>query len=499
MPKAILSVSDKTNLVPFASKLVQLGWELLASGGTAALLAKNNIPVTEISDYTSSPEILDGRVKTLHPAIHGGILAMDTPQHRKDLEGLGIDMIDLVVCNLYPFHETIAKENVIMEDAIENIDIGGVTLLRAAAKNYKRVSVLCDIADYEDFSKKIADHSISEADRYAYAVKAFKHTALYDAAIASFLSEGEFASLPVYKQASLRYGENPHQTAEYYTFHAECGPMGGKFLHGKELSYNNYLDLDAAWRSVVSFTDPTIVIVKHLSPCGIASNEDLSEAYELALASDPVSAYGSVIACNREIDQATAEKMSKLFIECIISIGFSDEALEILQKKKNLRLIKMPALSIEPKEEYRSVNMGLLRQDIDFGDPEPIKWKVVTNKAPTDAEMDCLKFAWKACQHVKSNAIVLAADNATVGIGGGQPNRVDCVGIAAQRAGEKTKHSVMASDAYFPFGDSVEAAAKLGVTAIVQPGGSKRDQESIDMANKHNIAMVFTGVRHFKH
>ena len=239
--------------------------------------------------------------------------------------------------------------------------------------------------------------------------------------------------------------------------------------------------------------------MKHLSPCGIATNKDLRNAYELALASDPVSAFGSVIASNREIDQATAEKMSGLFIECIISIGFSDAALEILQKKKNLRLIKMSDLSVYPKEEYRSVNMGLLRQDIDFGDPEPVNWKVVTTKQPADAEMDCLKFAWKACQHVKSNAIVLAANNATIGIGGGQPNRVDCVGIAAKRAGDKTKNAVMASDAYFPFGDSVEAAAKLGITAIVQPGGSKRDQESIDMANKYNIAMVFTGVRHFKH
>jgi phosphoribosylaminoimidazolecarboxamide formyltransferase/IMP cyclohydrolase len=499
MPKAIISVSDKTNLVPFANKLVQSGWDILASGGTAAALAKNNISVTEISEYTGSPEILDGRVKTLHPAIHGGILAMDTPEHRNDLAGLGIDMIDLVVCNLYPFQETVAKEGVSLEDAIENIDIGGVALLRAAAKNYKRVTVLCDIHDYDLFLNKVAQNTLSEQDRFAYAVKAFQHTAAYDSAISTYLSEGEFSNITLYKQADLRYGENPHQTAEYYTFDKNCGPLGGKFLHGKELSYNNYLDLDAAWRAVNSFTEPTIVIVKHLSPCGIASLDTLSLAYEMALASDPVSAYGSVIASNKVIDEETAQKMSGLFIECIISVGFSDDALAILSKKTNLRLIEMSELAISPTSEYRSVNKGLLRQNIDFGDPEPQNWTVATNKSPSVEEMQSLQFAWKACQHVKSNAIVLASGKATVGIGGGQPNRVDCVQIAAQRAGEKVKGSVLASDAYFPFSDSVETAAKLGITAIVQPGGSKRDQESIDMANTYNIAMVFTGIRHFKH
>jgi phosphoribosylaminoimidazolecarboxamide formyltransferase / IMP cyclohydrolase len=499
MPKAIISVSNKTNLIPFASQLVKLGWQILASGGTASLLAKENIPVTEISEYTNSPEILGGRVKTLHPAIHGGILSMDTPEHRHDLESIGSDMIDLVVCNLYPFQETIAKQDTNLEDAIENIDIGGVTLLRAAAKNYKRVTVLCDIHDYEIFLDKIENNAMSEEDRYAFAVKSFQHTAEYDAAISTYLSDGAFTALPLYKQTSLRYGENPHQTAEFYTFEKDCGPLGGKFLHGKELSYNNYLDLDAAWRAVNSYDEPTIVIVKHLSPCGIASDENLSKAYELALASDPVSAYGSVIASNQIIDEETATLMSSLFIECIISIGFSDAALEILQKKKNLRLIEMPRLKINPSIEYRSVNNGILRQDIDFGDPEPLQWKSVTNREPSNEEMQTMQFAWKACQNVKSNAIVLCAGKATVGIGGGQPNRVDCVNIAAQRAGEKTHNSVMASDAYFPFGDSVETAAKIGVTAIVQPGGSIRDQQSIDMANKYNIAMVFTGVRHFKH
>ncbi|MBI9051544.1 MAG: bifunctional phosphoribosylaminoimidazolecarboxamide formyltransferase/IMP cyclohydrolase [Anaerolineaceae bacterium] len=499
MPKAILSVSDKTNLIPFAAKLSQSGWTLLASGGTAKLLSENNIPVTEISKYTSSPEILDGRVKTLHPAIHGGILAQDTPAHREDLAGLGIDMIDLVVCNLYPFQETIAKENVKIEEAIENIDIGGVTLLRAAAKNYQRVSVLCDIRDYDGFLKKNGTNSFSVEDRYTYAVKAFQHTATYDAAIATYLSSGEFTTIPVHKQATLRYGENPHQEAEYYTYSKNNGPLGGKFLQGKELSYNNYLDLDAALRSVISFDEPTVVIVKHLSPCGIASANKLHDAYQQALASDPVSAFGSVIASNRAIDIETAQEIKKLFVECIIAPGYDETALELLQTKKNCRIIEMPNLMIEPAIEYRSVNMGLLRQDIDYGDPKPEKWQVVTSKKPTAAEMESLHFAWKACQHVKSNAIVFVSGKATIGIGGGQPNRVDCVQIAAQRAGEKSNGAVMASDAFFPFADSVEHAAKFGITAIVQPGGSKRDIESIEMANRLNIAMVFTGVRHFKH
>ena len=499
MPKAILSVSDKTNLVGFASQLAAMGWELLASGGTAKLLAENSIPVTEISVYTNSPEILGGRVKTLHPKIHGGILAQDNQDHQADLASIAADYIDLVVCNLYPFQETIARENVTLSDAIENIDIGGVTLIRAAAKNYQRVTVLCDVNDYEGFLAALKQNHLDEGLRYQYAVKGFQHTATYDAAIAAFLSKGKYLNLPIYKQTDLRYGENPHQKASYYAYANESGPLGGEFLQGKELSYNNYLDLDAAWRAVASFSEQTVVIVKHLSPCGIASSNVLRDAYMQALASDPVSAYGSVIAINRTLDAETAEEMKSLFIECIIAPGFSEKALEILSAKKNCRLIKMPDVSVTPLVEYRSVNAGIVSQTIDQGDPQPETWQVVSKRQPSESEMKAMHFAWKACQHVKSNAIVFASGTATVGIGGGQPNRVDCVGIAAQRAGDKSKGAVMASDAYFPFPDSVEEAAKCGITAIVQPGGSKRDQESIDMANKHNMAMVLTGIRHFRH
>jgi phosphoribosylaminoimidazolecarboxamide formyltransferase/IMP cyclohydrolase len=499
MPKAIISVSNKDNLIPFAEKLSGLKWELLASGGTAKLLADAGIPVLEISKYTDSPEILGGRVKTLHPFIHGGILAQNTPNHKADLDALGIDYIDLVVCNLYPFQETIQKSDVSLEDAIENIDIGGVTLLRAAAKNYQRVSVLCDSDDYENFIQKISRGSLSIEDRYKYAIKAFKHTAQYDSSIASYLSQGAFTSLALHKQSSLRYGENPHQEASYLTYQSDSGPLGGKFLQGKELSYNNYLDLDAAWRAVVSFTDPAIVIVKHLSPCGISSAVKLSDAYQHALASDPISAYGGVIASNRALDGETAKAMSDLFVECIIAPGFSEEALQLYAVKKNCRLIMMPNLDVNPKLEYRSVNQGLLVQTIDQGDPQPENWQVVSKRQPSKEEMQSMRFAWKACQHVKSNAIVFASGNATVGIGGGQPNRVDCVHIAANRAGEKSKGAVMASDAFFPFPDSVEAAAHYGIKAIIQPGGSKRDQESIELADRHNMVMVVTGVRHFKH
>lgn len=499
MPKAILSVSNKENLIPFAKHLAALKWELLASGGTAKLLTEADIPVIEISKYTGSPEILDGRVKTLHPFIHGGILAQNTPSHQADLDSMGIDFIDLVVCNLYPFQETIQKADVTLEDAIENIDIGGVTLLRAAAKNYQRVSVLCDVDDYQGFLDKINRDSLSAEDRFTYAVKAFKHTAQYDAAIANYLSRGEITSLALHKQSTLRYGENPHQEACYLTYQSDSGPLGGEFLQGKELSYNNYLDLDAAWRAVVSFTEPTIVIVKHLSPCGIASATKLSEAYQNALASDPISAYGGVIASNMTLDCETAKAMSELFVECIIAPGFSDEALQLYAAKKNCRLILMPNLEVKPTIEYRSVNQGLLVQTIDQGDSDPENWKVVSKRQPSQEEMQSLRFAWKACQHVKSNAIVFASGNSTVGIGGGQPNRVDCVHIAAKRAGEKSKGAVMASDAFFPFPDSVEAAAHYGITAIIQPGGSKRDQESIDLADRHNMVMVVTGFRHFKH
>lgn len=499
MPKALLSVFDKTGLVEFAGGLASLGWDLIASGGTARLLHQNRLPVTEVADYTGSPEILDGRVKTLHPAIHGGLLARDRDADRAELAQLGWSPIDLVAVNLYPFEATISKPGVTREDAIENIDIGGVALIRAAAKNSDRVTLLCDPQDYPAVLKHIQAGGVPLEIRRQLAVKGFRLTAHYDAAISAYLSGDGSETLALYPVQALRYGENPHQKATLYSYAPGGKPLGGRVLQGKELSYNNLLDLDAAWRAAVSFEKTTITIVKHLSPCGIASGETLEGAYSAALACDPVSAYGGVVASNRKVEAATAQAMSSLFIECIIAPGFEEEALKILAHKKNLRLVDMPDLKIEPDFELRSITRGVLKQSVDFGDPQDTSWKVVSDRQPTGEEWQALKFAWKACQHVKSNAIVFARGEATVGIGGGQPNRVDCVRIAIERSGEKARGAVMASDAFFPFPDSVELAGKAGITGIVNPGGSIRDAESIAMANMHGIAMVTTGVRHFRH
>jgi phosphoribosylaminoimidazolecarboxamide formyltransferase/IMP cyclohydrolase len=499
MPKALLSVFDKTGLVEFAGGLASLGWDLIASGGTARLLHRGRLPVTEVADYTGSPEILDGRVKTLHPAIHGGLLARDRDADRAELTQLGWSPIDLVAVNLYPFEATISKPGVTREDAIENIDIGGVALIRAAAKNSDRVTLVCDPQDYPAVLKHIQAGGVPLEIRRQLAVKGFRLTAHYDAAISAYLSGDGSESLTLYPVQALRYGENPHQKAALYSYAPEGTPLGGRVLQGKELSYNNLLDLDAAWRAAANFEKTTIAIVKHLSPCGIASGETLEGAYSAALASDPVSAYGGVVASNRKVDAATAQAMSSLFIECIIAPGVEEEALKILAHKKNLRLVDMPDLKIEPDFELRSITRGVLKQSVDFGDPQDTSWKVVSDRQPTGEEWQALKFAWKACQHVKSNAIVFARGEATVGIGGGQPNRVDCVRIAIERSGEKARGAVMASDAFFPFPDSVELAAKAGITCIVHPGGSIRDAESIAMANMHGIAMVTTGVRHFRH
>jgi phosphoribosylaminoimidazolecarboxamide formyltransferase / IMP cyclohydrolase len=499
MPKALLSVHDKTGLVDFASGLIKLGWELLASGGTAKLLAQNGIKVTEVADYTGSPEILGGRVKTLHPAIHGGLLARDTQEDHDQLKSLGWEMIDLVAVNLYPFEATIAQPNTSLAEAIEQIDIGGVALIRAAAKNHDRVTLLCDPADYKAVLTALNTGKLDRDLRQKLALKGFRLTSHYDQAIGNYLEGKQGESLSLYPVQSLRYGENPHQAAILLGYHAGDTPLGGQVLQGKELSYNNLLDLDAAWRAAVSYQKSSIVIVKHLSPCGIASSENQLAAYQAALASDPISAFGGIIASNRKLETATASEISSLFVECIIAPDFEDEALNILAKKKNLRLVKMPDLEVEPKMEYRSIVRGILRQDVDLGDTIQSDWKVATAKHPSEQEMASLKFAWKACQHVKSNAIVFAHNEATVGIGGGQPNRVDCVKIAAQRAGDKSKGAVMASDAYFPFPDSVEIAASFGIKAIIQPGGSMRDHESIDACNRLGISMVFTGYRHFRH
>lgn len=516
MPKAILSVHDKTNLVPLARGLAELGWTLIASGGTARALRDNTIPVTEVAEYTGSPEILGGRVKTLHPAIHGGLLARGTSADQEELHKQSWDYIDLVAVNLYPFEETVARPGVTLDDAIENIDIGGVTLIRAAAKNYQRVTLVCDPNDYAMVLDELRAGGVKETTRRTLAVKGFALTRRYDTAIHAYLSgadsgggeglgdhKGAPLQITAYPVQELRYGENPHQKATLYSFAPGGSAFGGRVLQGKELSYNNLLDLDAAWRGAAGFDETSIVIVKHLSPCGIASAANLCDAFEHARASDPISAFGGVIAANRTFDGETANALGELFVECIAAPAFTEEARGILGKRKNLRLVEMPDMEIVPRYELRTITRGIVQQDVDFGDPENAEWKTVSKRAPTHEELRALRFAWRACQHVKSNAIVFArpfdTGIATVGIGGGQPNRVDCVRIAAERAGERARGAVMASDAFFPFPDSVEVAARAGISAVVHPGGSVRDADSLTVADAQGMAMVVTGVRHFRH
>jgi phosphoribosylaminoimidazolecarboxamide formyltransferase/IMP cyclohydrolase len=492
-------------LVEFAQDLAELGWEFVASGGTGAALRQAGLEVTDVAALTGAPEMLRGRVKTLHPNIHAGILARPTVEDLAELETHNIKAIDLLVCNLYPFQQTVAKRDVTLAEAIEQIDIGGVTLLRAAAKNNERVTVICDPEDYPAVAAEIRqDGAVSAERRLALARKAFTHTAQYDVAITTFLAGQDDAPMPPLLASSLvrtqlmRYGENPHQAAALYAADEAVGPLGGTLLQGKALSYNNMLDLDAAWQAALSFNEPTVVIVKHLSPCGLASATDLATAFPEALSSDPVSAFGGVIAVNRELDQQIAGALGELFVEAIAAPGFSRQALEILAGRQNCRLVEIPRPAREPLE-LRTVAAGVLVQERDLGDPPGTDWQVATDRSPTETELEALKFAWLACQHVKSNAIVLANGTATVGIGGGLPSRVDAVKLAAAKAGERARGAVMASDAFFPFPDGLEAAAAAGVTAVVQPGGSVRDEAVIEAANRLGLAMVFTGVRHFRH
>ncbi|MBZ0283318.1 MAG: bifunctional phosphoribosylaminoimidazolecarboxamide formyltransferase/IMP cyclohydrolase [Anaerolineae bacterium] len=512
MPRALLSVYDKTDLVKFASGLVELGWDLVASGGTEAALRNAGISVTPVDQLTGVRELLDGRVKTLHPAIHAGILARDKPEDLASLKEFGYAPINMVVCNLYPFQETVAQLGITLQDAIEQIDIGGVTLLRSAAKNFFHVVVVCDTNDY---SKVLAELKVSShveiATRRKLAVKAFAHTRDYDTAIHAFLSQDmvpslmstdlpRHLSLGMQQIEVLRYGENPHQAAAYYGRTGKGGPLGGTILGGKQLSYNNILDLDAAWRAVSGFSDPTVVIVKHLNPVGIASASTLAEAYTRALASDPVSAFGGVIAVNRPINEDFVNALGSLFIEAIAAPSFAPSAqTALLNNRKNCRLLQVAQPYSGHEFEIRTVHSGLLLQSADVGDPESTVLKTVTERAPTTTELSALQFAWEAVQHVKSNAIVLAVETATVGIGGGLPSRVDAVHLAVTKAGERAKGAVMASDAFFPFADGLELAIKAGVTAVIQPGGSIRDKEVIEAANQANIAMIFTGSRHFRH
>jgi phosphoribosylaminoimidazolecarboxamide formyltransferase/IMP cyclohydrolase len=500
--RSLFSVYDKTGLVELARALARQGAELVASGGTARVLREAGLAVQAVSDLSGAPEILGGRVKTLHPAIHGGILSRRTSADRSELGGLGWGEIDLVVVNLYPFEATAADPDAPLEAVIEQIDIGGVALLRAAAKNFAHTTVLCDPADYPHVLTEIEAHGEVLAEmRRRLALKAFGRTAAYDAAIWCYLC-GDEDPLPerwtanLDKLSDLRYGENPHQRAALYASAGVSGPLGGELLQGKPLSYNNLLDLDAAWRATVAFERPTLVIVKHLSPCGIASAASLTEAFPLALAGDPVSAFGGVIAANRLFDGATAHALDDLFVEAIAAPAFSAEALEVLSSRKGCRLLAMEQ-AISDRVEVRSVRGGLLVQERDQGDWAA--WQVVTHRAPTKAEMETLRFAWQSVAHVKSNAIVLAQGEAVVGVGGGLPSRVDAVRLAVTKAGKRAQGAVMASDAFFPFPDGVEVAAQAGVTAVIQPGGSVRDQAVIEAADRLGLAMCFSGVRHFRH
>ncbi|MDR2427083.1 MAG: bifunctional phosphoribosylaminoimidazolecarboxamide formyltransferase/IMP cyclohydrolase [Endomicrobium sp.] len=518
MATALLSVYDKTGLTDFAKELRTLGWKIISSGGTAKMLTDNKIECAEISEITGFPEILDGRVKTLNPKIHGGILAVrDKKDHIEQLEKLGINKIDIVAVSLYPFEKMMneipkPEDKKIAQEIIENIDIGGVALLRAAAKNYRDVIVICGVEDYKTVIDSLKNNSVSEEFKLTLAAKAFRHTAYYDSLISNYLTYEKFpshTSIPLNKLSSLRYGENPHQEAVLYgNGNGQNKPIviSAKQLHGKELSYNNYLDLETAWRLVHEFSDPACAIIKHNNPCGCAEGTDLKDAYLKALSCDPVSAFGGIIAFNKAVGEDTACEIAKLFVECIIAPDYSQGALDIFMQKKNIRLLRQAIPYEEEKNtiEYRMMSYGMLVQDRDnriFSE-----MKEMSTRKPTKEENDALDFAWKVCKHVKSNAIILVRGRQTVGIGAGQMSRIDSLQIALKKMkeaaiaiNEKAYSLVLASDAFFPFPDVVETSAKAGVTAIIQPGGSIKDQESINAANVNGIAMVATGMRHFKH
>ncbi|MCA0984373.1 bifunctional phosphoribosylaminoimidazolecarboxamide formyltransferase/IMP cyclohydrolase [Halobacillus yeomjeoni] len=507
--RALLSVSDKQGLSNFAAELHELGYELVSTGGTKRSIEEAGIPVRSISEITEFPEIMDGRVKTLHPAVHGGLLAKrDNSGHISQLEELDIETIDLVAVNLYPFKETIAKEDVTEADAIENIDIGGPTMLRAAAKSFEDVAVVVDPADYEKVIEGLKADNLSYETRRQLAAKVFRHTANYDAMIAEYFTTlteeayPETYTVTYEKVQSLRYGENPHQTASFYkkANYESASLASAEQLNGKELSYNNIQDANAALEVVLEFHQPAAVAVKHMNPCGVGVGESLYDAYVKAYEGDPVSIFGGIVALNREVDEETAAKLKEIFLEIIIAPSFSQEALDILTQKKNLRLLTVEMTKPETQmHKLTSVNGGLLVQDTDEGSLDGIELEVATEREPSEQELHDLKLGWKVVKHVKSNAIVVAKGDRTLGVGAGQMNRVGAAKIAFEQAGEEAEGSIMASDAFFPMPDTVEAAAAAGVTAIIQPGGSKRDQDSIDACNKHGIAMVFTRMRHFKH
>lgn len=511
----MISVSDKNGIVEFAKGLNDLGVEILSTGGTARLLKEKGVSVTLVSEYTKFPEMLNGRVKTLHPLVHGGILAMrDSEEHMTQLKEHGIMPIDMVVVNLYPFEQTIKKKDVSVDEAVENIDIGGPTMIRSAAKNHNSVAVVVNPGRYTDVLEELKSNGGGVSPEFSskLALEAFEHTAKYDSIISDYLSKiftptipfPEVISLGYEKALDLRYGENPHQKAAFFKnsrFQGVCVGNAEK-LHGKELSFNNIIDLDSAMDIVMDFERPTSSVIKHTNPCGVASADTISEAYRIAEAADSLSAFGSVVGLNRDCDLATAEEIKQHFVEAVIAPDFHSDALEVLSKKKSIRLLKTGApIKREFPVEHKMMKVkgGLLVQTGDFPDIKPESLKVVTTKKPTDKEIETMMFAAKVLKHVKSNSILLAQGEQTVGIGAGQMSRVDASMIAARKAGDAAKGSVLASDAFFPFRDGVDAAAKFGVSAIIQPGGSVRDEEVIQAANEHGMSMVFSGIRLFKH
>ncbi|MEG3838941.1 bifunctional phosphoribosylaminoimidazolecarboxamide formyltransferase/IMP cyclohydrolase [Microcoleus sp. herbarium14] len=510
---ALLSVSNKTGLIDLARSLVEeFEFDIISSGGTASALKAAGIPVTKVAEYTGSPEILGGRVKTLHPRIHGGILARrDVAEDLADLTANQIRAIDLVVVNLYPFEQTIAKPGVTLADAIENIDIGGPAMLRASAKNHAHLTVLCNPEQYNTYLEELRQNG-GEASlkfRQKSALETFEHTANYDRAIANYLSSqsAEESALPAQFNLSgkelqtLRYGENPHQAATWYQSGATpTGWTTSTILQGKELSYNNLVDLEAARRLIVEFSEtPAAAILKHTNPCGTALGTTISEAYQKAFDTDSVSAFGGIVALNRPIDAATATALTKTFLECIVAPGCEPEAEEIIKKKAKVRVLILPDLNQGPPQTVKIIAGGLLVQNSDNAVEETSKWRAVTDKQPTADELAELLFAWKVAKHVKSNAIVVTRDRTTIGVGAGQMNRVGSVKLALEQAGDKSKGAILASDGFFPFDDSVKTAAEAGIIAIVQPGGSMRDRDSIEAANQLGITMVFTDIRHFLH
>jgi phosphoribosylaminoimidazolecarboxamide formyltransferase/IMP cyclohydrolase len=502
MPKvqrALLSVTDKTDLAAFASGLHEMGVELVSTGGTAALLRKEGIPVRDVSEVTRFPEMLDGRVKTIHPIVAGGILAIrSNPEHMAAVEKHGIGLIDMVVVNLYEFEKVAARKDAPLEELIENIDIGGPTMIRAAAKNWQDVAVVVSPSDYDAIlaDMRASDGVLLTDTCWKLSLKAWAMTAAYDRAVSARLGGWDGLDLRVPKACDLRYGENPHQTARLYA-HGDSGIAGAKQLHGKELSYNNLVDLDAAWQLILEFSEPAAAIIKHTNPCGCAEQPTLAEAYRKAFEADPVSAFGGVLAFNRTVDEETATEIAKTFIEAIAARGYTPEALAILQSKKNLRLLEVS--TTEPEPVLKSISGGVLTQSPDTARLDRSQAKVVTLRQPTETEWTALEFAWKVVKHVKSNAILYANAGQSVSAGAGQMSRVDSVKVGAMKAVLPLNGTVLASDAFFPFPDGLEEAAKHGITAAIQPGGSVRDPDVIAAADRLGIAMVFTGIRHFRH